>query len=171
VIAIEARPIRALSRALVLVLFPIVLGVVTFSFGLVVEPQLLLPAATLLTATLMGLVTVMFTRVKDAAGIARPEVGTDPARRSYLAFRSASVAALTALLLAAGCLILLYVGPTWEFAARLGSAVILGATAHLGGRLVGVIYSLRTEVEEIMGDRVVAPSTPGRAELIVKRTA
>lgn len=158
--------LRSWSAPLGLYVLPVALGAIAYWVNLKVEPQLLLPAAALLTATLMGLVTITFNRLKDAATLKRPEVGVDPLRRSYLAFRMAAQSAVLALTLSGACLVTIYLGSRFEVAVRIGSAVILAGAVHLGYRLLGVISAVRAEAETLVGDRVVPPAPTEKPRLV-----
>lgn len=141
---------------------PVATGIAALSFRVELKPELLLPAAALTVAALMGLSAITFTRLKDAAAIAKPEVGVDPATTSYLLFRRVNRAAVEALLLGGVCVIGMTVGENWRW---LTSALLLAGLTYVGTRLLDVLLTLRREAEHVVGDRYVPASTESRPQV------
>lgn len=141
---------------------PVATGIAALSFRVQLKPELLLPAAALTVASLMGLSAITFTRLKDAAAIPKPEVGVDPATTSYLLFRRVNRAAVEALLLGGLCVIGMTVGEDWRW---LTSALLLMGLTYIGIRLLNVLLTLRREAEHVVGDRYVQVSGDSRPEV------
>lgn len=129
---------------------PVSAGVAAWKLKVDLQPQLLLPAAALTTAALMGLSAITFTRLKDAAAIPKPEVGVDPATTAYALFGRVNRAAVEALLLGGLCVVGITVGVRWQW---LSSAVLLAGLTYVGMRLLAVLTSLRYQAEQVIGDR------------------
>jgi hypothetical protein len=129
---------------------PVTAGVAAWKLHVDLQPQLLLPAAALTTAALMGLSAITFTRLKDAAAIPKPEVGVDPATTAYALFGRVNRAAVAALLLGGLCVVGIAVGARWQW---LSSAVLLAGLTYVGMRLLAVLTSLRHQAEQVIGDR------------------
>lgn len=127
-----------------------------------VQPQLLLPAVALSVAALMGLSTITFTRLKDAAAVAKPEVGVDPATTAYHLFRRVNRTAVEALLLGGVCVAGLAVGHRWEWPT---SAFLLAGLTYVGIRLLVVLWDLRQQAERVIGDRYVPVGNQQRPEI------
>jgi hypothetical protein len=141
---------------------PAVTGIAAWRLDVVLEPQLLLPAAALTTAALMGLSAITFTRLKDAVAVAKPEVGVDPATTAYSLFRRVNRAAVEALILGGICVLGMALGPRWQW---LTSALLLAGLAYVGIRLLGVLWTLRQEAEHVVGDRYVPMSAQRKPEI------
>ncbi len=137
-------------RGTIPVWLPIGAGVAAWRLHVDLQPQLLLPAAALTTAALMGLSAITFTRLKDAAAVPKPEVGADPAATAFSLFRRVNRAAVEALLLGGLCVIGIAAGPRWQW---LASALLLAGLTYVGIRLLGVLWSLRQQAAHVIGDR------------------
>ncbi|AMT70473.1 hypothetical protein ABG82_09165 [Mycobacteroides immunogenum] len=131
---------------------PLAVGFTAWHFSVALQPQILLPAAALTTAALMGLSAITFTRLKDAAAVSKPEVGVDPATTAYQLFRRVNRAAVEALLLGGLCVLGMCIGERWQW---ITSAALLAGLTYVGIRLLGVLLSLRQQAEHVIGDRYV----------------
>jgi hypothetical protein len=145
---------------------PAVAGIAAWRLNVHLHPQLLLPAVALTTAALMGLSTITYTRLKDAAAVPRPEVGIDPATTAYSLFRRVNRAAVEALLLGGACVVGMCVSARWEW---LSSAVILAGLTYVGIRLLAVLWTLRHEAEHVVGDRYVPIGTQAKPEIRIAK--
>lgn len=141
---------------------PVATGVAALSFRVQIEPQMLLPAAALTVAALMGLSAITFTRLKDAAAVAKPEVGVDPATTAYQLFRRVNRAAVEALILGGLCVVSMTVGGRWVW---MTSALLLMGLSYVGIRLFGVLWTLRREAEHVVGDRYVPASAQPKPDI------
>ncbi|UVT31531.1 hypothetical protein SEA_SEJANUS_45 [Mycobacterium phage Sejanus] len=141
---------------------PAATGVAAWKLNVDLQPQLLLPAAALTTAALMGLSAITFTRLKDAAAVPKPEVGVDPATTAYSLFRRVNRAAVEALVLGGFCVLGMALGARWQW---LTSAILLAGLTYIGIRLLGVLWTLRREAEHVVGDRYVPVGTQQRPDI------
>ncbi|MFI5434781.1 hypothetical protein G8767_25495 [Rhodococcus sp. IC4_135] len=143
-----------------LFLLPIVIGVGGwFTHVTDIAPAALLPGAAITTGALLGLLSLTFNRVKDAAASPRPIVGIDPAYQAGVLFSSILYSAQVALTLSGLLLVLLLVDS--EVGLRIGVAVALALFAHLGVRIALVLQSLKLQARQMLGSR----STPPDAQL------
>lgn len=119
------------------------------------NPTAWFPAAAIFAGALMGTVSLLYGRVKDAAAAPRPEVGRDPVYQASVVFRTALFAAETALLINAVLLIVTVVPVA--LVSQLGGSVVLGLFAHLGLRVARLLLGLRAQMFATAGSRAQRP--------------
>lgn len=154
------------ARQSSLVWLPGAVGVAAWHLNVDLQPQLLLPAVALTVAALMGLSTITFTRLKDAAAVPKPAVGVDPATSAYYLFRRVNRTAVEALLIGGLCVAAMAAGRRWEW---FTSAVLLAGLAYVGIRLLAVLWNLRQQAEHVIGDRYVPIGTQQKPEIKIAR--
>lgn len=125
------------------------------NWGSTLLPSTLLPGASVTTGALMGLVALMFNRVKDAVATPRPLSGYDPAYQAGITFSSVLYAAQTSLLLV-GVLLSLSVYEGAVFL-RVGWAIVFALFVHLGVKLFFVLRGMKYQVARLLGSRAVPP--------------
>lgn len=143
-----------LRRAAASVLFgvPLVIGGLAWWFGgSFAAPSSLLPGASLITGALLGLLTLMFNRLKDVAAKVRPDVGPDPAYQAYLVFRSVLYTAQVSL--SASGILLVMTLVSVDRIERLGVAVAVTLLVHIGIKIAFVLHGLRYQAESVIGNR------------------
>lgn len=145
---------RGLTTALVMV--PVAISVLAFVFWRdSLQPSTWFPAAAIFAGALMGTVSLLYGRVKDAAATPKLEVGRDPVYQASVVFRTALFAAEVALLINAILLVVTavpVVGLT-----QLGGCVALGLFAHLGMRVSRLLVGLRAQMFATAGSRAQRP--------------
>lgn len=119
------------------------------------QPATWFPAAAIFAGALMGTVSLLYGRVKDAAALPKPEVGRDPVYQASVVFRTALFSAEVALLINA-ILLLVTVVPVVGVA-QVGACIALGLFAHLGMRVSRLLVGLRAQMFATAGSRAQRP--------------
>lgn len=139
-----------------LIVLPLLTGTLAFVFWRdALEPAKWFPAAAIFAGALMGTVSLLFGRVKDAVAAPRLEVGRDPVYQATVVFRSALYCAEVALAINA-VLLAITVMPAGKIT-QVGGCVALALFAHLGIKVTFLLVGLRAQMFAAAGSRAQRP--------------
>ncbi|MDA3637488.1 hypothetical protein PCS43_31495 [Rhodococcus sp. C-2] len=119
------------------------------------SPASMFPAAAIFAGALMGTVSMLFTRVKDAAAAPKNAVGRDPVYQATVVFRTALYCAEVALVLNAALLVAVLLPEGW--ARNIAGALAIGVFTHLGMRVTLLLQGLRAQMMNMAGSRAQHP--------------
>lgn len=137
-------------------LVPIILGATAgSSVPAEFDVASLFPAGALMVGMLMGAVSLLFTRVKDAAAVPAPEIGRDPVYFAMVAFRTAKWCTLVALCLNATLLAAVLLG---SCAHGVLTGVAVGLMVHLGMKVWNLVCGIGAQAVNIAAGRATPPA-------------